>query len=119
MKRKIFELEWSSYGGHKITVMSEHYNGVVRGGMTSKAGALWLGKTIPSMVSRVEKGKGSLISVWMKDAWSKICIRLQQNFGGRFFQLELSMEDSAFEDVHLLIPKEREGEGSINLIMEM
>lgn len=90
--------------------MAEHYNGVVRRGMVTKVGALWLGKTMAGMVSRAEKGKDSLFSVWMKDAWCKMWIRRKKNFGRHFFQLELPMVDSSFEDVHIFIHEQREGE---------
>lgn len=29
-KRKIIELEWSEHGGHKVIVMTEHFNGEAR-----------------------------------------------------------------------------------------
>lgn len=57
------------------------------------------------------RGESSLFSAWFKDAWPKIDLRPKRNYGERFFQLELPAEDCTFEDVILLIPEEKNGEG--------
>lgn len=52
MKRKVIQLERSTCGGHRVVVVTEHQNGLARRGMVTKNGALWLGRTIASMVMR-------------------------------------------------------------------
>lgn len=50
MKRKMLELEWNSFGGHKVVVVTGHDNGLARIGMVTKNGVLWLGRTTMSLV---------------------------------------------------------------------
>lgn len=90
--------------------MAPQYN-IARRGIVTKFGAPWIVKTISSMVARHAKGERSFISVWFKDAWSKIYLRPIRNYGARFFQLELPMEDSTLEDGILIILEEKNGDG--------
>lgn len=90
MKREALELERRYHGGHEVVVATDHYN-QKEGGIFTKMGGKWLGKTMLFMQLKTAKGESSLYPVWFKDAWSKIWLKPKRNYRGRFFLVPSAM----------------------------
>lgn len=51
------------HGGHKVIVITEHYNNSVIMGTLTRMGAMWIGKTIQRMATRQHKERVTFIGV--------------------------------------------------------